>query len=184
LLELLRHGSQEAAQAVYARYAQRLHALARAQCAPDLAPRMDPEDIVQSVFGSFFRGARQGYYDIPAGEDLWKIFLVIALNKIRTKGAFHRAAKRDVRRTCGDNGPEPLLENLPQDAAADSFLEVVVAEVLERLPAPHRQMVQLRMQGYDLAEIARQTGRSKRTVERTLQESRKKLGTLFQEHLR
>ena len=38
------------------RYARRLEALARSKTSPDLARRVDDEDIVQSVFGSFFRG--------------------------------------------------------------------------------------------------------------------------------
>ena len=37
------------------------------------------EEIVQSVFGSFFRRARSGDYDVPVGDELWKLFLVIAL---------------------------------------------------------------------------------------------------------
>jgi DNA-directed RNA polymerase specialized sigma24 family protein len=41
-------------------------------------------------------------------------------------------------------------------------------------------MVQLRIEGYEVAEIAHQTGRAKRTVERILQESRKKLSALLQ----
>ena len=39
----------------------------------------------------------QGDYDVPPGEELWGLLLVIALNKIRTEETFHRAAKRDVR---------------------------------------------------------------------------------------
>ena len=42
-------------------------------------------------------------------------------------------------------------------------------------------MVELRIQGHEVAEIARQTGRSKRSVERALQEVRSKLRTLLQQ---
>ena len=55
LLRRFRGGSEDAATQLYLRYAHRLRALARAKCAPDLAQRLDVEDIVQSVFGSFFR---------------------------------------------------------------------------------------------------------------------------------
>src|SRR4051812_12456318 len=99
LLRRYRDGSQDAATQLYRRYAQRLRELTQAQCSPDLARRVEVEDIVQSVFGSFFRRAGQGLYDVPAGEELWKLFLVIGLNKIRAKGAFHKAAKRDSRKT-------------------------------------------------------------------------------------
>ena len=53
--------------------------------------------------------------------------------------------------------------------------------VLTRLPAPHRQMVTLRIEGYEVAEIAQQTKRSKRSVERILQEARKRLAYLLEE---
>jgi DNA-directed RNA polymerase specialized sigma24 family protein len=44
-----------------------------------------------------------------------------------------------------------------------------------------RRMIELRIEGYEVAEIARLTRRSKRTVERTLQEFRKSLRTALGE---
>ena len=99
LLERFQRGDREAAELLYARYADRLRALTRRKSSSALACRLDPDDIVQSVFRNFFHAAREGGYDVPPGEDLWKLLLVIALNKIRARGTFHRAAKRDVRRT-------------------------------------------------------------------------------------
>jgi RNA polymerase sigma-70 factor (ECF subfamily) len=175
LLQRFQRGSQDAATQLYLRYAARLRALAKVHCSPDLFRRIDVEDIVQSVFGSFFRGARQGYYMVPAGEELWRLFLVIALNKIRAKGAFHRAAKRDVRLTAGSEWLERAEAADPNDEAAYRHLHLVVEEALGRLPAQHKAMVELRIEGYEVAEIARRTGRSKRTVERILQEAREQL---------
>src|SRR5262249_21906478 len=104
LLLEARHGNEEAAAALFLRYAPRLRDLARACFSPDLARRLDTEDIVQSVFSAFFRGVNRGQYDVPAGEELWKLLVVIALNKIRAHGNYHRAARRDVRRTVGEQG--------------------------------------------------------------------------------
>src|SRR5262249_30816093 len=53
LLRGFKAGSDEAATQLYLRYARRLYQLARAQCPPDLAQRVDADDIVQSVFSSF-----------------------------------------------------------------------------------------------------------------------------------
>jgi RNA polymerase sigma-70 factor (ECF subfamily) len=181
LLRRLRSGSQDAATQLYLRYADRLRALTRSQCSPDLARRVDVDDIVQSVFGSFFRRATYGLYDVPAGEELWKLFLVIALNKIRAQGAFHKAAKRDVRITSGsDSLDQSMAESAEQDDAAYTFLQMVINEVMERLPAQHKQMIVLRVEGYEVAEIASRTGRSKRTIERVLQDFRKKLADLLE----
>jgi RNA polymerase sigma-70 factor (ECF subfamily) len=166
---------------LYRRYAERLLTLARARVGGDLAARLDPEDIVQSVFGSFFRAARRGYYEVPSGEDLWRLFLVIALNKIRAKGAFHRAARRAVGMTVGGDELERRLDvPIERDAATRTLLQVAIDEALDRLPPGHRQVVTLRAEGYEVAEIAGRTGRSKRTVERLLQAARQKLAVLLE----
>src|SRR3954452_13006529 len=99
LLRRFRRGQEDGPTLLYLRYAERLRALAATQMAQGLAARVDSEDIVQSVFRTFFRRAAEGQYDVPEGEEIWKLLLVIALNKVRSVGAFHRAARRDVRQT-------------------------------------------------------------------------------------
>jgi RNA polymerase sigma-70 factor (ECF subfamily) len=179
LLSRFRGGCQEAARDIYRRYAKRLRALAEHRCASGLANHVDADDIVQAVFGAFFHGASRGRYDIPDGEDLWKLFLVIALNKIRAEGAFQRAAKRDVRRTAAlDHVPTPAGETFE---TSPGFLRLVVEEALERLPERHRDVVQKRLEGHGVAEIAQLLGRSKRSVERILQESRDRLSVILRD---
>lgn len=180
LLQRIQEGSQDAATSLYLRYVDRLRSLARAQCSPDLARRVEIDDLVQSVFGSFFRGATQGFYDVPAGEELWKLFLVIALNKIRARGAYHRAAKRDVRQTTSTDGVEWALED-PHHDDAERLLRLSVSEALSGLPDLQRRVVELRIEGFEVAEIASRVGRSKRTTERTLQDARKKLSRVLEE---
>jgi RNA polymerase sigma-70 factor (ECF subfamily) len=87
-----------------------------------------------------------------------------------------RAAKRDVRRTTGSIDTEAggeaasARDNLPL-----TVLQLTINEILERLPASHRRIVELRVEGYEVAEIAKQTGRARRSVERILQEFRDRL---------
>src|SRR3954447_12340517 len=110
LLERYRGGHDDAPTQLYVRYAERLLALAAAQRSAGLAARVDPEDIVQSVFRTFFRRAAEGQYDVPEGEEIWKLLLVIALNKVRAVGAYHRAARRDVRHTAGGESFDRALD--------------------------------------------------------------------------
>ncbi len=177
LLERYRRGSDDAATQLYLRYARRLYGLAQAQLGPGLRHCVDVDELVQSVFGSFFRRAARGYYDVPAGEELWRLFLVLALHKIRNQAAYHHAAKRDVRRT------EPALVERGDDGddAAYVFLQLAVAEALERLPALQRQLVEMRIEGCEVTDMAQKTGRSRRTVERLLQEARQRLSELLGE---
>lgn len=176
LLRRFRRGDQDGATQLYLRYAPRVRALVKSKTSPDLARRVDADDLVQSVFRSFFQGVTHGYYDVPAGEELWKLFVVIALNKIRTKGSYFRAAKRDMRRTAGPvaGGDGPDVPD-GHETEALGVLRLTVAEALDRLPPQQREVVTLRIEGYSVEEIARQSGRSKRTVERLLQEARRRL---------
>jgi RNA polymerase sigma-70 factor, ECF subfamily len=181
LLQQYRHGDQDAARQLYQRYAHRLRGLARSRRAPDLAGRVDDDDIIQSVFGSFFRGVIRGAYDVPAGEELWNLLLVITLNKIRAKGVFHRAAKRNVRQTTGDVHFHDYVDALESDSQACTLLQISVREALDRLPPEHKRVIELRMEGYEVTEIAGIIGRAKRSVERNLQEGRQRLGKLLLE---
>jgi RNA polymerase sigma-70 factor (ECF subfamily) len=182
LLQRFQRGQSDASTQLYLRYAQRLHALVVAQSSPDLARRVDPEDIVQSVFRTFFRRAAQGDYSVPAGEEMWKLLLVIALNKVRAAGAYHRAAKRDVRLTMGGETFDRAIESeRGPDESALTILRMVIDELLEGMPAAHRQMIELRIEGHEVDEIAQKVQRSKRSVERVLQGFRTRLEALIHE---
>lgn len=173
-------GDRAAASEIYRRYVRRLHALARSQASPAVAARVETEDIVQSIFRTFFRRAAQGAYEVPDGEELWKLFLVIAMNKIRNLAAFHTAGKRDVRKTMGGDSVEQARES--DDEHSAQVLKMVIDDMLERLPADSRQIVRDRIDGLEVAEIARKAGRSKRTVERVLQGFRTLMSHEFSEH--
>jgi RNA polymerase sigma-70 factor (ECF subfamily) len=182
LLRRIESGEQDAATALYLRYAKRLSLLARAQAGSELAARLDPEDVVQSVFRTFFRRAADGHYDIPDGEELWKLFLVIALNKIRALGQHHRAAKRNVGRT---EELDQLQAFVPDDASKDEsafrVLRLTINELLDELPEVEATIVMLRIDGNNVQQIAETTKRSKRTVERVLQGFRQRLSAVLNE---
>jgi RNA polymerase sigma-70 factor, ECF subfamily len=182
LLRRFRGGEQEAATALYLRYADRLEALAKANTGAALAVRIDPEDVVQSVFRTFFRRASEGQYDVPEGEELWQLFLVISLNKIRSLASYHRAAKRDVGTTVAlDPSDLPFSSQQRSQQKAMQVLELIVEESLGKLPQIQQTMIRLRIEGYEVAEIAEATERSKRSVERVLQQFRSRLGRLVLE---
>ncbi len=180
LLQRFQGGTADAATLLYFRYAEQLRSLAAARLAPDLAPRVDADDIVQSVFRTFFRRAALGQFEVPHGEDLWKLFLVIALNKVRSAATFHRAAKRDVSRT-----PELDAATEPdgRDADALATLRLTVEELLAELPAPQRAIVEDRVAGFEVDDIAARVGCSKRSVERCLQKFRARLSDVLEDRI-
>ena len=170
LLDLLQHGEQDAATSLYKRYADRLLSLAGKRSSERLAVRVDAEDIVQSVFRTFFRRASVGHYELPEGEELWKLFLVIALNKIRKKADFHSAAKRDVTRTqtIGD-------QQLASNDTSSEVLRLTIEELVGAMPIEHQGIISDRIQGYEVTEMAERHKLSKRTIERVLQNFRAQL---------
>ncbi len=184
LLRRFRTGEQEAATRLYLRYAKRLHGLASAQTGQDLKTRIDPEDIVQSVFRTFFRRAQEGHYLVPDGEELWKLFLVIGLNKIRDAALFHRAAKRDAKKTTTLERNPGAFEPEAADQVAETTLRIVIDELLQKLNDTQKEIVKKRMEGAQVEEIALQTNRSHRTVERTLQNFRELLKQQIQGDLK
>lgn len=174
LLRRYQEGEEAAATALYQRYAARLRALAREYCASSFAGRFDADDVVQSVFRAFFQGARRQTYTVPPSGELWGLLMVLALNKIRNLVSHHRAGKRAVHQTTALSEIESNLALASNDEAA-GFLRLVLDEHLAGLPESNRCIIQLRIEGYAVAEIAGRTGRSRRTVERVLQEFRARL---------
>ncbi len=179
LLRNYRAGDEEAATQLYLRYAERLRALIRAQVSHDLAARVDHDDILQSAFGSIFRGIKQGSYQVPAGKELWQLFFTITVNKVRAKGAYHRAAKRGVGQTSGGEAIEHAGELFGSDDQTLAFLTLLLEEALQRLAPEQEKAIRLRLEGYEVAEIAKALVRSKRTVERLLEDGRNHLAVLL-----
>ena len=182
LMRRFRDGEQDAASALYLRYAGRLQTLANHQTSDKLSLRLASDEIVQSVFRTFFRRVSDGQYSDVDGDDLWRLFLVIALNKIRSSADYHQAKKRDVRKTvAGDDliGHQPARES--EQSVAYAVLKMTIDELLETLPESHREIVRLRIDGHTLPEVAAKTGRALRSTERILQEFRQRLLAIVQE---
>jgi RNA polymerase sigma-70 factor (ECF subfamily) len=178
LLRRFRSGENDAATELYVRYAKRLMALTRKQTSPAFASRFDAEDVVQSVFRTFFRRVSEGMYDVPPGTELWQLLLIVAIHKIRTLATYHRAKKRDVAKSHGS-------EELERYSASDDsmplhILNLVIREIIDEMPESQKNIVELRLQGFQVEEIAVRTNRSKRTIERILQRFRARLSDLIE----
>ena len=175
LLRRYKTGDQGAATRLYLKYAHMLHGLAVAQTGQDLKARIEPEDIVQSVFRTFFRRAKDGHYQVPDGEELWKLFLVIGLHKIRDAASYHRAQKRNIQKTNSLSSNDQEFAATAPDTLAENTLQMVIDELLLSLSSSQKEIIMLRLEGMTVDDIAESTQRSRRTVERTLQKFRELL---------
>jgi RNA polymerase sigma-70 factor (ECF subfamily) len=174
-------GSEQAAGELVRRYAERLHGLARSLLSARLARHVDPEDVVQSVYRCFFADARAGRYAFERAGDLWRLLATMTLHKVQGKAQYHAAGKRALSRARPFGTESSLLdlhagalsrEPSPEEGAA---LADELECVLEPFPPLHRQIVELRLQGYLLGEIAERTDRSERWVRRVLEQFKARL---------
>jgi RNA polymerase sigma-70 factor (ECF subfamily) len=173
LVEKYRRGDQDAARLLFARYVGRLTSLAQSRLSSKLARRIDAEDVVQSAYRSFFVRAREGKYTLHNSGDLWRLLAVITMNKLRRKVEHHTAGKRGVDQEQSDRNEDGLpihpeaLTREPSPAETLAVLEEV--DLLTRgLTEVQRHMVELRLQGYLIEEIAEEVARSERTVRRVM----------------
>lgn len=171
-----RAGDQEAATELFRRYASRLAALARKHLSTNLAARIDPEDVVQSAYRSFFTNTRDGRYEFRRGGDLWQLLARITLHKVQHHVKRVTAQKRAAARE-QTFGSEDSLAGIPARGRGEetSPLEAaVLTDLLQQLmcglEAPERRILELRLQGHELEEIAAATGLSRRTVCRVLKD--------------
>ncbi len=179
LPQRLQHHDEQAAEEVFRRYAHRLIGLARSKLDARYRHRVEPEDVAQSVFKSFFR--RQGEYDLESWDGLWSLLVVMTVRKCGHKVELLRAARRDVAREispgANESGSTWHWEAASREPTPDEavMLDETLTEILGSLDEREREMFTLCLQGYDVPEIARQVQRSQRSVQRLLKQVKEKL---------
>lgn len=180
LLERLRGGDQDAALLVYRRFAPALLAEAQRRLPSSLRPKVDPEDITQSVFRSFFRCHGDGRFNLVNWENLWGLLLVITGRKCLRQIEHFATEDRDVRREMPlADGPEAENALTLLDRAPDPLTSVLFAETMEQLLSgleeEGQHILLLHLQGFSYTEIGSQVGYSARTVRRTIGRARSRL---------
>jgi RNA polymerase sigma-70 factor (ECF subfamily) len=174
LMARLRASDEEAAKRVFQQFAQRLIALARSRLDDRLRRKVDPEDILQSVFKSFFCRQAQGEFELDSWESLWSLLSVITVRKCGRWRRYFHAERRNLQAEISSwevFADEPT----PEEAA---ILTETLEQVMRGLEGSEREMVMLSLQGYTVAEISDQVDRTRRTVQRVLQRVRQRLERL------
>jgi RNA polymerase sigma-70 factor (ECF subfamily) len=184
LMARLRAGDGRAASLIFRRFEERLIALARSRLSDQLRRKVDPEDVLQSVFRSFFRQQASRPFDLSGWDSLWSLLTVITLRKCGHRVEYFHAACRDVRR---EAAPPPSAED--SDAAFEAIareptpseaamLTETLEQVLRGLEGYQRRIVELSLQGHTPAEVGAAVGRTQRTVQRVLKRVRDRLERL------
>jgi RNA polymerase sigma-70 factor (ECF subfamily) len=176
LMAQLRAGDENAATRIFNQFSQRLIALARSRLDAVLRQKVDPEDILQSVFRSFFTRHADGKYELENWDSLWGLLVVITLRKCGRKVAHFHGAHHDARKETALPSSEGLeilaREATPIEAA---ILAETVEQLLRGLTERERRIVEMRLQGYTAVEIGAAVGRTEHTVHWVLKRVRKSL---------
>lgn len=182
IFDRFRSGDEDAARQVVDRYLTRLVALARSRLSEKLARKVDPDDIVQSALRSFFVRARDGQYAIERAGDLWALLAAITKHKLLKKARHYGQQKRDagVEQPIIGADNNAAFAGQPPEAEAIALADEVEAMMRELDPL-QREMLELRLQGKPIPEVAAAVQRSERTVRRFLGSFRDQLEERFKE---
>jgi RNA polymerase sigma-70 factor (ECF subfamily) len=180
----LRSGEEEAAREVFEQFANRLVALARSRFSRLLARKVDPEDVVQSAFKSFFVRHRAGTLDVSGRDGLWNLLTLITLRKCADRAEYFSADRRDAAREAtgpaGGDRPDAWLLALDRQPRPEEA--VILAETVEHLfqnvSAHERPILELSLLGYTAPEISIRLSRAERSVRRLREHIRKRLERL------
>jgi len=165
-------GQPEPGDELFARFTGRLIGLARNHLDTRLRHKIEPEDVVQSVYKSFFLRYGEAILGTESWDGLWSLLTVITLRKCADRVRYHKAQRRDLAREAA--GPAGTAEHAlwaeaagreptPEEAVG---LAEAVEQLLRGLDEHERPVIEMSLQGYSTQEISDRLSRAERSVRR------------------
>lgn len=168
LIAKWRTGSQEAAAVLMERYRLRLIALVASRLSRGQRSSIDPEDVVQSAMGSFFRNsgpASQSRLHIESKQSVWNLLATFARRKLSRSLERASAAKRGAGWDRNLLDHVGLVELLQSPSESQEVAELV--NDLNAMLGPEQvELLELLFAGNSQREIAEQLSVDERTVRR------------------
>lgn len=167
----LRHGDPTAAATVFHKYTRRLLSLASRHIHPKIRSRFDAEDVVQSVYRTFFNRYASGQFQLNQWDEVWALLAQTTLRKCANRAKHHGAQRRNgfldqefgPGESAGDH-PDRLCPT-PLELAE---VKDTIRALLEGMDATDAAIFALMIQGCTIPQISGAVGRSERTVSRRL----------------
>jgi DNA-directed RNA polymerase specialized sigma24 family protein len=181
-IDLVKHGDSAAANRIWHHYFDRLVRSVRHKLYGQNRAVSDEEDIVLSVFDSFYGAVEKGRFpDLTDRSDLWRLLLRMSARKVVDKRRHDQRQRRggDVKLHSLDhatdeenvfeaigNEPTPEMVLMMQESVEQFFSHLGVGQL--------RDLAGAKLEGYSNAELARRFDCSERTIERRLHLIREK----------
>ncbi len=175
ILDQIQQGDSLAETELHKKFVGRLVRLASKRINSRFRAKVEPEEVVQSVFATFFRRNREGEFEFDDWNELWSLLVRITICKCVNKIERFTAAKRNVeleynyQAKPNSNSSTPPFFTEPTAEEVAIFNETL-DQLLDHLPEPQQTIVGLRLQGLSNLEISQRVQRSERTVYRFLEQ--------------
>jgi RNA polymerase sigma-70 factor (ECF subfamily) len=159
LLHRLRGGDAAAAAEFVRRYEPEVRRAARVRLTdPRLRRVLDSTDVCQSVLGAFFVRAAAGQFDLTDPDQLLRLLVVMARNKVLDHARRQQAGRRDGRRVAATDA---VLADVTDPSPGPGRVAAgrdLLAEVRGRLTEDERELADHRVRGLDWEAIAAARG--------------------------
>ena len=182
-INLIKQGDSTASHRIWKLYFDRLVRAVRQRLYGQSRAISDEEDIVLSVFDSFYAAAEQGRFpDLSDRDDLWRLLLRMSARKVVDKRRHDQRQRRggnvSIRSIDGGEDESKIVEAIGSEPSPDMVL--MMQESVEKLfshlgVGQLQELAGAKLEGYSNADIARRFGCSERTIERRLHLIREKL---------
>lgn len=169
LMAKVRGGDQAAAAELVRRYEAVVRRTVRVRLLNTRLRRaLDSIDLVQSVLGSFFVRVAVGQYAVETPEDLTRLLVRMAQNKVTDHVRREQADRRDIRRVADTDsqiGKAYAGGGTPSEFVSGKEL---LEEFRRRMTPEERELAEQRAQGREWVDIATDRGLTPEGVRKRL----------------
>jgi RNA polymerase sigma factor (sigma-70 family) len=179
-LQRIQAGDEGAARELLQRFEAEVRLVVRRQLPRLLRSRFDSLDFLQSVWGSFFRRMRTSPTEFEDSRHLVAFLARAAKNKVideYRRAASHKHNMHREEPLWGDGGrPREVADSIDSPSEVAEANEAL-GRMRELVPEEKRSILELKAEGHSSKDIGERLGISERTVQRVVEELRRRMET-------
>ncbi len=168
-IDRLARSDDRAAEQLVDRYYQKLVSVAQKKLEVMPPQVADDEGAVVSALRSFFSGVPGGQFPrLVDRDDLWRVLATITARKAIAQVRRHWKKRGEAGKMARSRDMDRLLSNDPSPDQLAEFLEECTRRIDDLKDETLREIVLLRLQGWETGEIAEKLSVHQRTIQRKL----------------